>query len=100
MDILHRLLEWLLLILLNSLKRKFKNQLSLFFNLKIIFLFIKNKNNNNRLVTASLDNSVRVWDPKDLTSLGILELSETDPEITCLLYLSFSNLFVTGHENG
>ena len=66
----------------------------------------------NRLVTASLDNSVRVWDPKgqffnfsiylflDLTSLGILELNEIDPEITCLLYLSFSNLFVTGHENG
>ena len=52
-----------------------------------------------KLVTISLDNTMRVWDPSDLGCTLVLENPEK-AEISCLHYLSFANLFVTGHENG
>lgn len=54
---------------------------------------------NIRLISASIDNTIRVWDPKDMQCQNILENADKD-EITCLAYLKFSNLFVTGHAAG
>jgi len=50
-------------------------------------------------VSASLDNTIRVWDPKDMQCQNLLENPDKH-EISCLSYLQQANLFVTGHENG
>jgi WD40 repeat protein len=52
-----------------------------------------------RLVSASLDNTIRVWDPKDMSCINIMENNEKN-EMSCLYYLKNANLIVTGHENG
>lgn len=52
-----------------------------------------------KLVTVSLDNTMRVWDPQDLTCLAVLDNPENS-EISSLWYLQHANLFATGHENG
>ncbi|KAL4445096.1 hypothetical protein ABPG74_018824 [Tetrahymena malaccensis] len=52
-----------------------------------------------KLISASLDNTIRVWDPKDMQCQNLLENPDKH-EISCLSYLSQANLFVTGHENG
>ncbi len=51
-----------------------------------------------KLVSVSLDNTMRVWDPKDFTQLT--RLGNEREEIASLHYLQHANLFVTGHENG
>lgn len=57
------------------------------------------KNNEpTRLISVSLDKTIRIWDPKDLTSIGLLTNDEN--EISCLLYLPITNLFATGHDTG
>jgi WD40 repeat protein len=53
----------------------------------------------SKLVTVSLDNTMRVWDPTDLSCLEVLKNPEKC-EITTLFYLKKANLFVTGHEDG
>ena len=52
-----------------------------------------------KIVSISLDNSMRVWDANDLTCLEVLANPEK-AEMTALFYLKRANLFVTGHENG
>lgn len=52
-----------------------------------------------RLISASLDNTIRVWDPKDMTCVTVLESSEQN-EIAALHYLRNANLLVTGHDSG
>lgn len=52
-----------------------------------------------KLITISLDNTMRVWDPFDLVCLLVMENPEK-AEMSCLHYLPSANLFVTGHENG
>lgn len=52
-----------------------------------------------KLISASLDGTIRVWDPKDLTSIGLLENSGNS-EISAFCYLPITNLFVTGHDTG
>ncbi len=52
-----------------------------------------------KIITVSLDNSMRVWDPTDLTPLQMLPNPQKS-EISCLFYLKRANLFVTGHDNG
>lgn len=52
-----------------------------------------------KIVSVSLDNSMRVWDPVDLSVLEVLPNPEKS-EISCLFYLKRANLFVTGHDNG
>jgi WD40 repeat protein len=52
-----------------------------------------------RLISASLDNTIRTWDPKDMSCLSTLE--NNDPsEIAAIHYLKNANLLVTGHDNG
>ena len=52
-----------------------------------------------KMISVSLDNTLRVWDPTDLTCLEVMENPEK-AEICSLFYLKRANLFVTGHENG
>ena len=52
-----------------------------------------------KIITVSLDNTMRVWDPTDLASLQMLANPEKS-QITSLFYLKRANLFVTGHDNG
>ncbi|EGR30566.1 WD repeat protein, partial [Ichthyophthirius multifiliis] len=52
-----------------------------------------------KLISTSLDNTIRVWDPKDMQCQNLLENNEKQ-EISCLSYLKQANLFVTGHEDG
>jgi len=53
----------------------------------------------NRIISASLDNSLKVWDPRYIQCLNTLE-NKGKSEIMCLSCLPVCNLFVTGHENG
>jgi len=56
-------------------------------------------NNKPRFITASIDNSIKVWDFSDLQVI----CSMTAPmraEISCMCFLSMSSLIATGHENG
>ena len=49
-----------------------------------------------KMISVSLDNTLRVWDPTDLTCLEVMENPEK-AEISSLFYLKRANLFVTGH---
>jgi len=40
----------------------------------------------DKLISASLDNTMRVWDPKDMTCLSVMENSEKS-EIAAVHYL-------------
>lgn len=52
-----------------------------------------------KIISVSLDNTMRVWDPNDLSCLEVMQNPEK-AEISSLFYLKRANLFVTGHENG
>jgi WD40 repeat protein len=54
---------------------------------------------SSKLVSASLDNTVRVWEPKDMTSIMVLD-NDHPFEISALHFLNNANLLVSGHENG
>ena len=51
-----------------------------------------------RIYSASLDNTVRVWDPYDFSCLRILE--ETDSEISSMCLSSSRGTIITGHDDG
>ena len=51
-----------------------------------------------RIYSASLDNTVRVWDPYDFSCLRILE--ETDSEISSMCLSGSRGTIITGHDDG
>jgi WD40 repeat protein len=51
-----------------------------------------------RIVTASLDNTMRCWDPYDMSQL--YSLSETVSEVSSMIYLHEAQLIVTGNDDG
>ena len=53
---------------------------------------------SNRIYSASIDNTIRCWDPYDMSC--IFTLTETRSEISCMIYLEDSNVLVTGNEDG
>jgi WD40 repeat protein len=53
---------------------------------------------SNRIYSASIDNTIRCWDPYDMSC--IFTLTETRSEISCMIYLKESNVLVTGNEDG
>ncbi|CAD8158706.1 unnamed protein product [Paramecium pentaurelia] len=52
-----------------------------------------------KLVSASLDNTIRVWDSKDMSCISTIETGEKN-EISSMHYLTNANLVATGHDNG
>lgn len=46
-----------------------------------------------------MDNTIRIWDPKDMSCMNLLENNEKS-EISCIHYLRNANLLVSGHDNG
>ncbi len=52
-----------------------------------------------KVISISLDNSMRIWDPIDLSPLEVLVNQEKE-EMSCIFYLVRANIFVTGHEDG
>jgi len=53
----------------------------------------------SRLVSASLDNTIRIWEPRDMSCTTVIENNYPN-EISSLHLLQNANLLVTGHENG
>ncbi|GFR51000.1 hypothetical protein Agub_g13326, partial [Astrephomene gubernaculifera] len=51
-----------------------------------------------RIFSASLDNTVRLWDPYDMECLRVIE--EGCSEISAMTFYEGWNLLVTGHDNG
>jgi WD40 repeat protein len=51
------------------------------------------------LVSASLDNTIRVWEPKDMSCNFVLD-NTSNNEISSFHFLVNANLIVSGHENG
>jgi WD40 repeat protein len=56
-------------------------------------------NEKPRFFTASLDNTIRVWDYSDLSTIAVLEAPD-HTEITSMCFLPVSNLIATGHDTG
>jgi WD40 repeat protein len=52
-----------------------------------------------KILSASLDNTIRLWDSKDLSCITIMENDERS-ELSCMTYLIESGLVATGHEDG
>ncbi|KAK3282643.1 hypothetical protein CYMTET_9628 [Cymbomonas tetramitiformis] len=50
------------------------------------------------IFSASLDNTIRVWDPYDMSCLRVLQ--EDRSEISCMVYSEGKSTLVTGHDNG
>lgn len=69
------------------------------FSLEAYKLTEKKIKDQAKIITVSLDNSMRVWDPTDLSALEMLPNPEKS-EISSLFYLKRAKLFVTGHDNG
>ncbi|KXZ44857.1 hypothetical protein GPECTOR_61g810 [Gonium pectorale] len=51
-----------------------------------------------RVFSASLDNTVRLWDPYDMACIRVME--EGASEISAMTFYEGWNLVVTGHDNG
>jgi|EP00945_MAST-04E_sp_MAST-4E-sp1_P003049 WD40 repeat protein len=56
------------------------------------------RQSTSRIYSASIDNTIRAWDPYDMSC--IFTLTESRSEISCMLYLQDSNVIVTGNEDG
>ena len=50
------------------------------------------------LYSASLDNTIRSWDPYDMASVSTME--ETSSEISCMSHIPLAGLLVTGSDDG
>ena len=50
------------------------------------------------LYSASLDNTIRSWDPYDMACVSTME--ETSSEISCMTYIPLAGLLVTGSDDG
>ena len=59
----------------------------------------KPSRDNPRLVSAGLDNTIRVWDIAEMSLINLLEIPPNS-EICCMSFLRKSALFATGHEDG
>ncbi len=61
-----------------------------------------NKNNGEHgdcvLYSASLDNTIRSWDPYDMACVSTME--ETSSEISCMTHIPLAGLLVTGSDDG
>lgn len=53
---------------------------------------------DQHLYSASLDNTIRCWDPYDMSCLGVFQEKKT--EISCMTYLPGSIVIMTGHDDG
>lgn len=51
-----------------------------------------------RVFSASLDNTICCWDPYDMTKM--FSLKEPSSEISCMTYIASANLIVTGNDDG
>ncbi|GLC46623.1 hypothetical protein PLESTB_001224200 [Pleodorina starrii] len=51
-----------------------------------------------RVFSASLDNTVRLWDPYDMACIRVME--ETGSEISSMTFFEGWNLLATGHDSG
>lgn len=58
----------------------------------------KTRPEDQRFFSASLDNTIRCWDPYDMGCL--FELKERVSEISCMTHLPHCSLLATGHDNG
>jgi WD40 repeat protein len=54
---------------------------------------------NYKILSASLDNSIRLWDSKDMSTITIMENDERS-ELSSMDYLIEAGLVATGHEDG
>ena len=52
-----------------------------------------------KIITASLDNTIRLWNSKKMDVANVLE-APSDSEVSCMTFLMESCLVVTGHEDG
>jgi WD40 repeat protein len=51
-----------------------------------------------RIFSASLDNTIRQWDPYDLACIRVFE--EYRSEVSCMTFAGLSKKLVTGHDDG
>jgi len=54
---------------------------------------------NHKILSASLDNTIRLWDSKDMSTIAVMENDEKS-ELSCMSYLLEAGLVATGHEDG
>ncbi len=52
-----------------------------------------------KILTCSLDNTIRLWDVKEMTQITVMEAPEHS-EISCMTFLINCGLVATGHEDG
>jgi WD40 repeat protein len=52
-----------------------------------------------KLISCSLDNTIRLWDAKDMHVTTVME-SPPESEISCMTFLTNCCLVATGHEDG
>ena len=52
-----------------------------------------------KIITCSLDNTIRLWDAKDMHVTAVMESPE-NAEISCMTFLTNCCLVATGHEDG
>lgn len=53
-----------------------------------------------KILSCSLDNTIRFWDSKDMSTVMVVENSDEQSEFSCMAYLSECGLVATGHEDG
>lgn len=52
-----------------------------------------------KIITCSLDNTIRLWDSKKMDVINVLE-SPDNSELSCMTFLANCCLVATGHEDG
>ena len=52
-----------------------------------------------KILSCSLDNTIRFWDAKDMSTIITMESPE-ESELSCMTYLMNCGLVATGHEDG
>jgi WD40 repeat protein len=62
-------------------------------------LGIKNVQDEPKILTCSLDNTIKFWDAKDMSIILSLDSPEKS-ELSCMTYLMNCGLVATGHEDG
>jgi len=53
----------------------------------------------HKILSCSLDNTIRLWDSKDMQTIAVMENDEKS-ELACMSYLLEAGLVATGHEDG
>ena len=57
------------------------------------------ENEKPKILTCSLDNTIRFWESKDMSTLSVME-NDPKSELSCMAYLMNCGLVATGHEDG